>query len=328
MAQCPVCGVQTAATTRTLHSPNGYHYSVDCPRCGKFLIPHDLADLLTDHDIPSAKPGQLDAICHAVRRLTLFADGQPVDISRERFELLARDARIQTPKEQLDILVSWLGRTTLPSESIRSTPEKLLSIVGARITSDAYTFLIQNAQLQRLVDVRDFVIGGLLDNRFMIALTLNGWSRFEELQAARRDSKTAFMAMKFDADNVAQAYERCFQPAAASAGFRLMATFDNPQPGLIDDQIKVDIRNARFVVADLSDGNNGAYWEAGFAEGLGKRVIYTCDERIWNDQDKKPHFDTNHMATILWHPDKFPDAQMKMTAMIRNTFPADAKMSD
>ncbi len=92
--------------------------------------------------------------------------------------------------------------------------------------------------------------------------------------------------------------------------------------------MRVDIRNSRFLVADMSDGNNGAYWEAGFAEGLGWPVIYTCHEEKWNDIKTRPHFDTNRMATILWHPDKFGEARSKLTAIIRNTLPADAKMTN
>ena len=35
------------------------------------------------------------------------------------------------------------------------------------------------------------------------------------------------------------------------------------------------------MISDLSHGNYGAYWEAGFAEGLGKAVIYTCERTIF-----------------------------------------------
>jgi len=35
--------------------------------------------------------------------------------------------------------------------------------------------------------------------------------------------------------------------------------------------------------------NPGAYWEAGYAEGLGKPVIYTCEEAKFVEAS---HFDT------------------------------------
>jgi len=41
--------------------------------------------------------------------------------------------------------------------------------------------------------------------------------------------------------------------------------------------MRVEIRSAKFLVADLTDENRGAYWEAGFGEGLGKKVYYTCE---------------------------------------------------
>ena len=40
----------------------------------------------------------------------------------------------------------------------------------------------------------------------------------------------------------------------------------------VDAVIEHEIRACRFLIADLSDDNAGAYWEAGFAEGLGKPV--------------------------------------------------------
>ena len=51
------------------------------------------------------------------------------------------------------------------------------------------------------------------------------------------------------------------------------------------------MRGARFVIADLSHDNNGAYFEAGFAEGIGLPVVYTCEVKKF--EAKKTHFDTN-----------------------------------
>ena len=68
--------------------------------------------------------------------------------------------------------------------------------------------------------------------------------------------------------------------------------------GSIDERLRVEIRRSRFLIADLTDRNAGAYWEAGFAEGLGKPVIYTCEKSVF--EEEKTHFDTNHMHTVLW----------------------------
>ena len=103
--------------------------------------------------------------------------------------------------------------------------------------------------------------------------------------------------------------------------------------GLIDDQLRVHLRTARFVIADLTHGNNGAYWEAGFAEGLGRPVIYTCRKKEWDKRDlpseQMVHFDTNHrIYTVIWDPDKLGEAATQLTATIRSTLPIDAMMTD
>ena len=36
--------------------------------------------------------------------------------------------------------------------------------------------------------------------------------------------------------------------------------------------------NLVFLWPIFTHGDPGAYWEAGFAEGLGKPVIYTCEK--------------------------------------------------
>lgn len=40
------------------------------------------------------------------------------------------------------------------------------------------------------------------------------------------------------------------------------------------------IRDSKFVVVDLSHQNNGAYFEEGYAMGLGKPVIQLCKKRM------------------------------------------------
>jgi hypothetical protein len=85
-------------------------------------------------------------------------------------------------------------------------------------------------------------------------------------------------------------------------------------------------RAAKFLVADLTDDNRGAYWEAGFAEGLGKRVYYTCEGTKFDKV--KTHFDTEHLLTIKWIRGDFGTAVDALKSAIRNDFPTEAKQSD
>lgn len=102
---------------------------------------------------------------------------------------------------------------------------------------------------------------------------------------------------------------------------------ENQPAGLIDDHLRVEIKRARFLIADLTHANNGAYWEAGYAEGLGKTVIYTCEQQVFDDRAQGTHFDTNHHLTVKWNPENPDMAVESLKATIRATFP-EAKQED
>jgi len=135
----------------------------------------------------------------------------------------------------------------------------------------------------------------------LLSLTLEGWERYNELQSGKLASGPAFMAMEFSDANK-WAYMNIFRPAAEACGFDLQTVDKEPKAGSIRAEIELKIKRAPFVVADVSGGNNGAYWEAGFALGLGKEVIYTCDTCTWESESKKirRHFDIIGDQTIQW----------------------------
>jgi nucleoside 2-deoxyribosyltransferase len=206
--------------------------------------------------------------------------------------------------------------------------DALSAWVGATISKGSpgapLAWLLEAAKAGSLIsDYRD-----LSDVR----LTLSGWQRREELKRGQAIGRRVLMAMKFrtrrlpdiELDQVVQA----FKPAVGQCGFELF-TLESGAAGLIDDQLRVALRTSRFVIADLTYGSRGAYWEAGFAEGLGRPVIYTCREKEWNDANgEAPHFDTNHLRTIVWRRDKLDEAATNLKATIRATLPAEAIMTD
>ena len=87
--------------------------------------------------------------------------------------------------------------------------------------------------------------------------------------------------------------------------------------GIIDNIMRMRIKEARFVIADLTHDNNGAYWEAGYAEGLGKPVIYICEAEKF--EREKSHFDTNHCTTIPWSGDDPDTFRQQLSATIRRS---------
>jgi hypothetical protein len=92
------------------------------------------------------------------------------------------------------------------------------------------------------------------------------------------------------------AWANGFDPVIRAAGFRPVRIDKEDYVGGITDEILAEIRRSRFVVADYTDQRNGVYFEAGFAEGLGLKVIPTC--RV--DEIDRLHFDIKHLNTLPW----------------------------
>ena len=161
-------------------------------------------------------------------------------------------------------------------------------------------------------------------------LSIGGWERFAELQTEASGTKRAFMAMRYGDTEMDHVFFECFKPAAKRAGYDLVKLDEKPRAGLIDDRLRLDIRTSRFLVADLSHANKGAYWEAGYAEGLGRPVIYTCKKSVFesDDPELKPHFDTNHYLIVLWDRETLEHAAGQLTTIIRVTLPSEARLSD
>ena len=120
-----------------------------------------------------------------------------------------------------------------------------------------------------------------------------GWEKIDSLQRQTK-SQTAFIAMSFDAA-LSQA-ECTIKDAITDAGYIPMIIKDKAHNNSIVEEITYEIKQAAFVITDLTKQNNGAYYEAGLAKGFGKDVIFTCCE---NDFDNI-HFDTKQINTIKW----------------------------
>ena len=134
-----------------------------------------------------------------------------------------------------------------------------------------------------------------------VDLTLTGWEAYEAEKRGRISGNYGFLARQFDdTDTDFEVFIREVVKSTVEKelGYDLVDMKDELEAGRIDAIMCIKIRDAAFVIADLTHDNRGAYWEAGYAEGLGKPVIYIC-EREKFERDGT-HFDTNHCVTIFW----------------------------
>jgi hypothetical protein len=287
----------------------------DCPRCGEFIvnfiISHSLKGILND------SIQKIALLSHAVRRMN-----RPL-LTKDFVENILK-GNLPNPSEQADNFILWLGENSGDyGRHIDIASDTHLSIIGA-MTSISFIFIVESLQQKNLIEGNMRLRTG--DDNAKVRLTFDGWKYYEDLKKGVIYSRKAFMALKFGDVTLDRVVDEVFKPAVKKTGFDLMRLSDNQRAGLIDDRMRVEIRTSRFLIADLTHDNAGAYWEAGYAEGLGKPVIYTCEKSKF--KEKKTHFDTNHHLTIVWDADNPAESGETLKDTIRATMPEEAILID
>ncbi len=315
---CPVCHSPLKEKRPYIDGRDGAYFS--CPLCGEFVLSESLIATLPythqEHKEAAAK------ISHALRTMQQTNEGAELYTNTVQ-EILKRP--LPRPKEQADLLIRWLAENVEgPGKTKWIEPSTHSSIIGAN-SPEGFAMIVRH-----LFDI-GLVTGNLSEamgapGRAHATLSFDGWDYYERLLQGGTGYRKAFMAMKFGDAVLDQVLENIFKPSAKQAGFDLYRLDDQPRAGLIDDRLRVEIQASDFLIADLTHDNLGAYWEAGYAEGLGKPVIYTCEKHKFEEQ--KTHFDTNHHLTIIWNKDSPEEAGERLKATIRATLPQFAKQED
>lgn len=315
---CPVCKskLKDYSESKSVAGKLGAFFS--CPRCGDFLLSSSiqswLPNKLNDDD------EKIAILSNAIRNMQ--RDGsEPFLDSYLVVQIL--DRPLPSPTDQANNFILWLGENLKgPGEKLRVEPATHQSIMGSK-TPAGFDFVLRHLFNAGLVvgDLNSDSVG-----QAYVTLTFEGWQYFADIKKGAVDSQKAFMAMKFGDSNLDAIVATVFKHAVRQTGFELYKLVDKPKAGPIDDRMRVEIRTSRFLIADLTHENAGAYWEAGFAEGLGKPVIYTCEKEKF-DKDKT-HFDTNHQLTIKWDKNNPEEAAEELKATIRATLPDEAKLTD
>ena len=305
--RCPVCD---AVLEKDWQGNGGSKaaYAQDCPNCGHYYVTPPRLDRLDNH--------ARAALSHEIWKSN--AAGPPPFVEAKMIEA-AKQISLPNPAEQLDLYILFIGdsQENSPGSKVVLETANIRAKTGA-LTKDDVVFINSAAK-----------DGGLLQSMGSMTtcggrLTLKGWQCYRELKRGKTDGHTAFMAMPFGKKEVVDIVDNVFRAAVEETGFKLKRLDDEAPAGLIDNRLRVEIRMCRLLIVDLTDENRGAYWEAGYAEGLGKPVIFTCSEAYFDAN--KTHFDTNHQHTILWNPKEPKKAAEDLKSTIRATLPFEAKM--
>lgn len=151
-----------------------------------------------------------------------------------------------------------------------------------------------------------------------INLNLDGWERYETEKRGEFEGNYGFIAMQFNDPELDPFVQDVVKPAIKEGiGYDLVDMRDVGRAGVIDNIMCTQIRDSAFVIVDLTHDNPGAYWEAGYAEGLGKPVLYICEETKF--EEARTHFDTNHCTTVTWSRDNADNFRQALVATLRRS---------
>ena len=231
--------------------------------------------------------------------------------------LFADDPQLPSPAQQATNIVRYIGDTVASTGvTMSELPPNFSASVGSpsRDFALGLAYELKNLNLVSGYEIPDMNSAGNMQD---VTLTLAGWEKYEAEKKGQTSGDYGFVALKFGDDILDPLMRDHIKPAIATLGYSAVDLRDVSRAGIIDNLLRVQIRDSAFVIVDLTHDNAGAYWEAGFAEGLGKPVLYICEKKKFDE--KKTHFDTNHCTTVPWDVDKINEFVAELKATLKRS---------
>jgi nucleoside 2-deoxyribosyltransferase len=214
-------------------------------------------------------------------------------------------------EKQLILMRACERRTEFPGYTFKINLEHDYPLAWAT-GAEEFNYLLESLAdrgLIRLGQITDVIPSGdpveLVLWGYEVAITAAGWSFLDEHARTSVISNQAFVAMSFHED-LKPAFRTGIEPAIKKAGFNAYRTDMEPHNDRIDLKIMTEIKNSRFLVADVTQQRPGVYFEAGYAIGLGLPVFW-C---VRYDDLEKVHFDTRQYNHIVWDDEQHLEEQL------------------
>lgn len=291
--RCPVCKGPKAEIK---HLEGLVWDPVNCQRCGTFYINEGSWFPLDTESGSETRPALLGP-SGSRQRANLsghIREHQGLKIEKQDVERLTR---LETPSfhKRADKLLEAIQRDTKFAGQPVDVDEPRWRAIAWCVEEEFGEVLRYLVSTKRVQSTHQGKLGP-------VAIAPDGWAHLEKLHETNPTSSEGFVAMKFS-DSMFSVYENAIAPAIVDAGYDpMIVPRFQPRPdteGFTDDivaKILMLVRRSRFVVADFSEPSEGVYFEAGYAKGLGRHVIWTRQK----DAPGKPHFDTDHFDHIMW----------------------------
>lgn len=281
MASCPVCGHDGC----TVNNYKGGEFpGFQCPRCAEFYMTDSV---LADSRLP-LNDHQLSAW---IRNENEYGRAPP-EFTTHNLPDISENLPPHRPSEKHHILLQAVERRTeFPGFTVTIDQKNDYPLCWASSKKEL-TYFVKSLVNRNLLTFH----GRDTTPRFYVQITADGWDALDDLQSSATLKHQAFVAMSFS-DDMEVAWEEGIRPAIEEAGYSSLRVDKVEHADRIDAKIIADIRESRFIVADVTQQKQGVYFETGYAIGLGRPVIWT----VHSDDLDNVHFDTRQYNHIVWN---------------------------
>ena len=324
---CPICGKENISIW--LDDITDQYLCYSCSSCGEFFAPdidynllqysknypkfkynaNHLKSYLLYHEttdrpllIPQKDYQALDKSKYTrIYNLTseMVENWYPKNFSEKIDKILLKIYSWQ-PYEGCKISIQHKIAQLLFCESVCSTANRTAERLDDAIQVEyILDYLTENKYLK----IEDY-------NAYVVQLTPKALERIYELQKHQVNNNNVFIAMKFGKET--NALREKIKEGLQDYNVRIMDEIEHNHQ--IVPEMLYEIRNSKFVIAELSNHNNGAYYEAGYALGLGKEVIHICKK---SELSNGLHFDVAQVNTIVY--DNIDEIPEKLKRRIKAT---------
>lgn len=302
---CPFVGID----------PSNATYEINCKICGKFFA----TDVLLKHRLFDELKPKRYLISSIIRErnylnLNTVLGYDPKINSEEEGafkinEFLNFHEIPGDPEEKLKKLLSYVKQKTNDSFGLRISLNPAFDYPLAYAHNETeFVRLIYLAKELSFISFPNSPDGKLFHDE--VSLTNEGWKLIDTSFKKPAETNQAFIAMWFSGYNLGKDHQKHKDITKADRDLCYLSiekAFEQTPyfPSRIDrkehnekicDKIIVEIKNSKFVVADVTGNRGGVYFEAGYAKSLGLDVIWLCKKGFEDDM----HFDTDHYNHIIY----------------------------
>lgn len=340
--KCPICGCNNIEIWSDI-GPFGdldYH----CPVCGEYFAPFkwQYENLSRGYETQGYDIKKL--------RTYLFyhqSEMRPYIVPAERYEKLDKTEFVQIynlttemvdawyPKtfaDMVDLILLWIDdHSSFMGEKIKIPVQQLHKlffmknpIFSENVNVDKFIqelnymgeFLQQEELVKTFDNIKGYSFGKtvLFNNGLSLVLLNKGYNKIYDLQKKQQNNKNVFVAMKFGEGT--KALRAAIKAGIEKAGYIAVILDEVEYNGQIVPEMLYQIKQSKFVVAELSHHNNGAYYEAGYAAGYGKDVIQICSEEALKSD---LHFDVKQVNSITYSENNLEELTDKLQKRIKST---------